>query len=387
MLHHYSGLTIYLLLALAMTWLLFVTGIANLLTFRKPRALIADDAALPFISVLIPARDEEEVIERCVRTLLAQNYPNFEVVVLDDNSSDATYDILCRLRNQDDRLRVLAGASLPEGWCGKPFAVWQLAQASRGEYLLLTDADCSFAPDALLLALGGMAEHKADMVSLCPDYLALTFWERLVIPLLVLIPVAFLPMFMIRGSKLPVFAAANGAFIFMRRDKYFKIDGHRAVRNQLAEDVKFAAHVKQQGMTEWYGDGSRAYSVRMYDSLAGIWQGFTRNLFPAFSGKLTILVPVLAYICIAFILPPIIALVGITIGAAWWPLALAPYLLIVALRLGIIAVLHRDTVDSALLNPFAWCIAMAIAFGSVVKNRKTGAVWKGRVYVGGQAED
>ena len=387
MLHHLTPFTIYLLAALVMTWLLFVTGIANLLTFRKPRALIADDAALPFISILIPARDEEQVIEGCIRTLLAQNYPNFEIVVLDDNSSDATYDILCRLRDQDDRLRVLAGASLPDGWCGKPFAVWQLAQASKGEYLLLTDADCSFAPDALLLALGGMAEHKADMVSLCPDYLALSFWERLVIPLLVLIPVAFLPMFMVRGSKLPVFSVANGAFIFISRDNYFKIDGHRAVRSQLAEDVKFATHVKQEGLSEWYGDGSRAYSVRMYDSLPGIWEGFTRNLFPAFSGKLHILVPVLAYIGIAFILPPLLALAGFALGAAWWPLALTPYLLIVALRLGIIMVLGRDTIDSALLNPFAWCVAVAIAVGSVVKNRKTGATWKGRVYVGGQAED
>ena len=382
-----SPFVAYLLIAVGMTLALVINGVIGLFVFKSPRALVTSDTLLPSISVLVPARDEERVIERCVRSLLAQNYPDFEVVVLDDNSSDATYDILCKLRDQDHRLRVLAGASLPGGWCGKPFACWQLANAARNECLLLTDADCEFAPDALLLAVGAHAEHKADVISLSPDYVAVTFWEQLLIPLLVVIPIAFLPIYMVRGSRLPVFAAANGAFIFLSRRTYFDVDGHRAVRGQLAEDVKFAQHVKRMGKTLWYGDGRRVYRVRMYESLQDIWRGFTRNLFPAFSGKLGILAATLAYLTVVFILPPVLALAGYALGAPWTLLALAPYILIVALRLGIALALRRDTLLSAVLNPLAWSITLAIAVASVVKNRKTGAEWKGRVYVEGEASE
>jgi chlorobactene glucosyltransferase len=376
-----SSIGVYLWIAVLMTVPLVVNGIVNLFIFRRPRAVVLGDGALPSISVLVPARNEEQTIERCIRTMLAMNYPDFEVVVLDDNSSDATYDILCKLRDQDPKLRVLAGAALPEGWCGKPFALWQLAQAAHGQYLLLTDADCEFSPDALLMAIGGSMEYKADVISLAPDYVALTFWEKLLIPLLVLIPIAFLPLPLVRGSRSPLFAAANGAFLFVDRATYLAIDGHRAVRDQIAEDVKFAQHVKRCGKTLWYGDGSRAYRVRMYDGLGQIWNGFTRNLFPAFSSKLYILAPTLVYIAVVFVLPPIVAFAGWTVGASWWEFALLPYLLIVALRVAVAAILDRDSAAYALLNPLAWAVTIAIAIGSVVKNRSTGASWKGRVYV------
>ncbi len=379
-----SAFEVYLLVVAMFTAILCINGIVNLLVFQKPKAVIASDDDLPFISVLVPARNEEQVIEACVRSLLSQNYPNFEVVVLDDNSSDATYDILCHLRDQDYRLRTLVGAALPEGWCGKPFACWQLAQAAKGEYILMTDADCEFAQDALLFAIGGLRGLRADVVSLAPDYVALTFWERLIIPILVLIPMTFLPLFLVRGSRFPVFAAANGAFLFMRRETYFEIDGHRAVKSQLAEDVKFGQLVKRCGKTIWYGDGNRVYKVRMYENLSEIWQGFTRNLFPAFSSKLQILVPTLIMLLCVFVLPPFLGIAGWMTGAPWALLAAMPYLMFVALRISIALTLERDDILYALLNPLAWSVAIVVAIGSVVKTRKSGASWKGRVYVGGQ---
>jgi hypothetical protein len=199
-------------------------------------------------------------------------------------------------------------------------------------------------------------------------------------PLLVMIPIAFLPLAWVRGSRSPLFAAANGAFIFTDRATYLEIDGHRAVRDQLAEDIKFAQHVKRTGRSLWYGDGSRAYRVRMYDGWQQVWEGFTRNLFPAFSCKLYILAPTLVYIVIVFVAPPVVALAGRLAGAPWWDFALLPYLLIVALRIAVAAALDRDDPFYALLNPLAWAITCVIAIGSVVKSRTTGATWKGRVY-------
>jgi chlorobactene glucosyltransferase len=355
----------------------------NFCFFRKPRAFVAKTGGqeLPLISVLVPARDEEANIEACVRSLLAQNYPNFEVVVLDDHSSDDTYPILCRLRDQDHRLRVLIGAELPPDWYGKPFACWQLANAAQGEFLLMTDADCVFAPDTLLLAMGARQEQNADVVSLVPDLGGEGFWERLLIPVQYFVIFAFLPTPLIRTTPYPWFAAANGAFLFLSRETYFEVDGHRAVRQQLAEDVKFAQHVKRQGKSLWYGDGSRTYFVRMYDGLDALWAGFAKNLFAAFSGNLALMLSVIFVLLNLLVLPPLWAIWGWMSHAAWTPLPLGAYLGLAAVRLGLTARFRRDSAGYALLNPLAWSLVIGIALTSAYRSLSgQGSAWKGRIY-------
>ena len=359
------------------------TAALNFCFFRKPRAFVAKtgESELPLISVLVPARDEEANIEACVRSLLALNYPNFEVLVLDDHSADETYPILCRLRDQDHRLRVLIGAELPLDWYGKPFACWQLANAARGELLLMTDADCGFAPDALLLALGARQEQKADVVSLVPDLRCEGFWERLLIPVQYFIIFAFLPTPLIRTTPFPWFAAANGAFLFLSRETYFDVDGHRAVRQQLAEDVKFAQHVKRQGKSLWYGDGSRTYFVRMYDGLDALWAGFAKNLFPAFSRNLALLLFVIFVLLNLLVLPPLWAIWGWLSHADWILLPLGAYLGLAAVRLGLTMRFGRDSAGYALLNPLAWSLVIGIALTSAYRSLSgQGNAWKGRVY-------
>jgi chlorobactene glucosyltransferase len=359
------------------------TAALNFLFFRKPRAFVSTggDDDLPLISILVPARDEEASIEACVRSVLAVNYPNFEIIVLDDGSSDDTYPILCKLRDQDYRLRVLVGAQLPEGWYGKPFACWQMAQAAHGELLLFTDTDCRLAPDALLLALGARQSARAELVSLVPDLECVGFWERLVIPLQYFIIFAFLPTPLIRRSRHPWFAAANGAFLFLSRADYLAVDGHRAVRQQLAEDVKFAQYWKRQGRTLWYGDGSRTYAVRMYRGLGEIWAGFSKNLFPAFSGNLPLLLGVLAWLVCVLILPPFFALWGLAEDRPWRWAALAAWLATLGIRWGLTARFNRDAPGYAFLNPLAWGVVVAMALNSIYGSlSKRGNAWKGRVY-------
>ncbi len=359
------------------------TACLNFLFFRKPRAFAAKagDGEMPLISVLVPARDEEENIEACVRSLLALNYPRFEVIVLDDHSADDTYPILCRLRDQDYRLRVLVGADLPPEWYGKPFACWQLAHAAHGELLLMTDADCVFAPDALLLALGARQEQKADLVSLVPDLRCEGFWERLLIPIQYFVIFAFLPTPLIRLTPFPWFAAANGAFLFLSRDLYFEVDGHRAVRQQLAEDVKFAQHVKRQGKSLWYGDGSRTYFVRMYHGLDELWAGFSKNLFPAFSNNLPLLLWIVFLLLNWFVLPPVWAGWGWQTHAVWTALPLGTYLALAGIRLGLTLRFGRDSAGYALLNPLAWSLVIGIALSSAYHSLSgRGNAWKGRIY-------
>ena len=358
------------------------TATLNFLLFRKPRAFVAAAGdSLPRISVLVPARDEEANIGPCVESLLALNYPNFEVIVLDDHSDDETYAILCRLRDRDPRLRVLIGADLPPDWYGKPWACWQLANAASGELLLMTDADCVFAPDALLLALGARQEHQAEVVSLVPDLRCEGFWETLLIPIQYFVIFAFLPTPLIRRTPFPWFAAANGAFLFLSRETYFAVDGHRAVRQQLAEDVKFSQHVKRSGKSLWYGDGSRTYFVRMYHGLDDLWAGFSKNLFPAFSNNLPLLLWVVFLLTNWLVLPPLWALWGRATSAAWTLLPLGTYLGLAVIRLGVTVRFGRDTAGYALLNPLAWGLVIGIALSSAYRSLSgRGNAWKGRVY-------
>jgi len=363
--------------------MLLGNAIVNAFAFRRPRAsrVAHADSDLPMISILVPARNEEENIERCIRSLLALNYPNFEVIALDDNSTDNTYAILCKIRDQDYRLRVLVGSALPPDWYGKPHACWQLANAAKGEYLLMTDADCEFSSDALLLALGAAEEHQADMVSMVPELVAVTFWERLIIPLQYFIIFGFLPTSFVRRTRHHWFAAANGAFLFLKRDTYFEVDGHRAVRRQLAEDVKFSQHIKKSGKTLWYGDGSRVYKVRMYEDLGSIWSGFSKNIFPAFSRNVPLLAAVLLFLLTVTVLPPFFAIYGLLLGRSWaWMAALA-YLCGFAIRLGIGLRFRQEYPAEILLFPIGWALVVAIAINSAYQSLSgRGNSWKGRSY-------
>jgi len=376
-------LTEYNLAVLILSLGLMLTCLVNIVAYKTPKAIVSTggDGKLPLISILVPARNEERSIEACVRSLLAVNYPRFEIIVLDDSSTDGTYEILCKIRNQDHRLRVLAGSALPEGWYGKPYACWQLAMAAKGEYMLMTDADCTFSPDSLLLALGACQLHDAEMVSMVPKLVTDDFWEGLIVPLMYFVIMAFLPTPLIRASRHPLFAAANGAFIFLRRKTYFEVDGHRAVRTELTEDIKFAQHWKRSGKSLWYGNGIRVYAVRMYHGLGEVWLGFTKNMFSAFSGNLPLFTLVLIFVLCTQVLPILLAITGFITHAPWRFLAVGSYLISVAIRLILCLKFESDNPLNASLSPLAWAVALGIGANSAICGMsKAGTFWKGRSY-------
>jgi chlorobactene glucosyltransferase len=208
-----------------------INAIADWFTFRRPTRAFGVPAALPSLSVLIPARNEEATLAPCVRSLLAQEYPGrLEVLVLDDHSDDATGRVAQELAQNDDRVRVLNGGPLLPGWKGKPNALRQLAEAATGDMLLLTDADCVFYPGA---ALASAVQHRervgADCLSLMPYLECGSFWEHVVVPLQYFLVFATLPVRNVYASRNPAFAAANGAFLLLPRATYEELGGHEAV--------------------------------------------------------------------------------------------------------------------------------------------------------------
>jgi chlorobactene glucosyltransferase len=236
----------------------------------------------PLISVCVPARNEERNIRRCVEALLEQTYSNFEIIVLDDRSTDSTPEILQNLAEAADLrkipLSVLSGSDLPQGWAGKPHALTQAAAVARGEWLCFVDADTFVSPDALAAVYAKALETQADLFTIMTRQIMLTFWERAVLPLVMLaLSVGFSPRKVNDPRRKD--AIANGQFIFIKRSVYEAVGGHAAIKGSIVEDKDMAVLVKGKGYRLVVADGRKVASTRMYTSLSEMWEGWTKNIY------------------------------------------------------------------------------------------------------------
>ncbi|SMO78307.1 glycosyltransferase [Fodinibius sediminis] len=269
----------------------------------------------PSASICIPARNEEASVERCVRSAVSQQYPDFQVYVLDDGSTDATGTILARLKDQfPNRLTVLRGRPKPDGWLGKPWACHQLAEASREEILLFIDADTWLEPSALSKTVRTMGQDVLDFITLWPSQELGTFWEKNVIPLiymalLTLLPVRYvrraprwIPPFL-RKTVAPLFAAACGQFMAFKRESYEQVGGHRSVKDEIVEDVALAKNIKRSGLAMNMYHGSRVVSCRMYRTAQELWQGLRKNFLAGFSHHIPSFMFMALLHAVVFLLP------------------------------------------------------------------------------------
>jgi chlorobactene glucosyltransferase len=236
----------------------------------------------PLISVCIPARNEERNIGRCVEVLLTQTYPNFEIIVLDDRSTDTTVEILKNLakvsKPGEVPLKIISGSDLPSGWAGKPYALTQAVAAARGAWLCFVDADTFVMPETLAAVYAKAIETEADLFTIMTHQIMLTFWERAVLPLVMLaLSIGFSPRKVNDPNRKD--AIANGQFIFIKRSVYEAVGGHAAIKSSIVEDKDLAVLVKGMGYRLVVADGRQVASTRMYTSLAEMWEGWTKNIY------------------------------------------------------------------------------------------------------------
>ncbi|MFY9778983.1 MAG: glycosyltransferase family 2 protein [Candidatus Baltobacteraceae bacterium] len=265
---------------------------------------------LPFLSIVVPARDEERSIERCVRSLLAQQDLDCEVIVVDDRSSDATPAILERLAGEFPRLRVVRGEPLPEGWVGKPWALHQGAAAARGSWLLFTDADSAHAPRGAASALWFARWIGADALSVATYQELESFWERALLPsILGMVFFACGSLGQINDPADPKHALANGQYLLVSRAALEGLGGHAALKGEIAEDVAFARRIKADGRFRFVlAGGEELARVRMYRSGGEIWRGFTKNVFVGAKGDLVSLFGGAFYMLTISAFPPMLAI-------------------------------------------------------------------------------
>ncbi len=369
---HQLGIAVFL-------GILLIIALSNLLALRR-LGRYPLPPQFPRVSILLPARNEEAVIEDCVRSLLAQDYPDFEVLVLDDGSTDRTGDLLKALAQEDSRLRVLSGRPLPEGWLGKHWACQQLADAATGELLLFTDADTIHHSQALRLGVAALLTERADLMSGFLRQRLLTWGERLTVPTIFWCFFSFLPLVLAHGVRAPGLSLTNGQWMLFRRSAYGAVGGHAAVRQSPIDDIALGRQVKAKGLRWRILDVGDFVSCRMYPGFRAALEGFTKNLFAVFDFRLAEYLFVWVWLTLVTVEPLAVSVL--------WPLgvgrdvfALWPALLAVGEMLGLwgIAMARlRFPLYLALLYPVQVLLLVFIAFRSMLWTATGRATWKGR---------
>ncbi len=253
--------------------------ILNLRMLRKPQPDSKIPEPVPFVSVLIPARNEEENIKICLESLQRQDYPEFEILVLDDNSTDRTAEVVSQIAARDHRIKLITGKVLPEGWTGKPFACYQLAERAKGSWLLFIDADTTHAPHMIRSVLALAIELRASLLSGFPHQVAVSLAEKIVMPVFYFIIMSWFPLWWFQSSKEPKPSMAIGQLLLFPREEYWRIGGHGTVRCKILEDVWLGVEVIRQGGRHVAVDLSPVFSTRMYSGVGAMWQGFVRSIY------------------------------------------------------------------------------------------------------------
>ena len=230
-------------------------------------------------SIIVPARNEEGNLPTLLDSLLESRYDPFEVIVVDDRSTDATAQVVRQYTTRDSRIRLLEGAELPAGWFGKPWACMQGFRAARGDLLLFTDADTRHAPELLGRAVGLLESSRRDLVTVVGQLTCGSFWERVIMPIIgALLAIRFHPAAVNRARKARE-VIANGQFILVTREGYQAVGTHEAVRHEVAEDLALAQLYFRAGRPQLMAFGLPYLTTRMYTSLAGLVEGWSKNVY------------------------------------------------------------------------------------------------------------
>jgi glycosyltransferase involved in cell wall biosynthesis len=331
------------------------------------------------ISAIIPARNEEASIARAVESVAAQPEVE-EVIVVDDESTDGTCDLLIELAEEVPKLKIVINVGLPAGWTGKNYAASVGAAEARGEWLLFTDADTYHYPGAARRALQDAVDREAVLVSYSPEQDMETWWERALIPFVFCRLAAKFSYRRVNNPSLPD-AAANGQFILILREVYQAVGGHAAVKGEVLEDVALAKRVKEAWHKIYFAAPMGVVQTRMYRSLGAMWEGWTKNLYKLLGGNATGAILEIVRVLAEPLAAVLLILWGVTHGGAPVYFALAGMVILIwhlayAAELG----RNRFPVRFIVYMSGGVCLYAGVLGASWWKNTRGRVVWKGREY-------
>ncbi len=344
---------------------------------------------MPSLTVCVPARDEAANIGACIQAILALDYEDLELVLVDDRSIDGTAEVARAAAGDDPRFRIIEGTEPPKGWAGKPWACSRAAGEAGGDLLLFVDADVRVAPWIARATAGVLTDRKLALLSIYGDWDLRSFWERVVIPVVGWFIRGVIDLDAINDpSRREAFA--NGQFILVRRDVYERTGGHALVKGEVLEDVRLAQAIKARALPCGMYHAPGGFQVRLYESLGEIIDGYTKNLYEGMERNPMLAAGAILFIFVGTLLPFVLfpTLLGARLLLGWaiigwrwiaWTGLLCVMILAFRARL---ERMDGRTMGHALGHPLGNLVLVWILFQAVFKVEVT---WKGRRFVDGKA--
>jgi len=320
------------------------------------------------VSVLIPARNEENNIEKCIQGAIGQDYQNKEIIILDDQSTDNTYLIASSFNS--NKINILKGKELPIDWLGKNWACHQLAQQAKGQYLLFIDADVELKPEVISSAIYELEKSNSTLLSIFPTQIIKSFGEYLIVPLMNWLLLTFLPLRFVYNSSSNAFVAANGQFMLWKKDDYVKIGGHQKVKDKVVEDMELARLVKQNQFKVTTLLGGELVFCRMYNSFSDSYIGFQKNFYPGFSITPLFFFFIILFLLVVFLLPLLV--ISNTFHS------FIPIILIIIIRIAVSIKSKQSLFNNIILHPIQMVLMFWIGIISILKFKTNQLVWKQR---------
>ena len=324
----------------------------------------------PLVSILIPARNEENTIGGLLHSISQQSYSNYELFVLDDQSEDNTGGVVEELALKNPKITLLRGKPLPEGWLGKNWACFQLAQHAQGEMVLFLDADVRLSINAVKAALYHMQKNHVVMLSCFPTQKIDSLGEWVVVPLMNWLVLSLLPLRTVTRFPYKSLTAANGQFILCDKEAYNVIGGHRAVFDQVVEDMEIARLLKKRGYRIMTVLGNDAVTCCMYEGFVESIKGFSKNFYLGFNVAPPIFFGILVLLVLVFLVP--FFLIASNKNFIFC------ILLIIAGRLLVSLLSKQNPLLNIFLHPLQMLAMFLVGVNSLYGTLRGKNVWKGR---------
>lgn len=321
------------------------------------------------VSILIPVRNEEHNILNLLESIRDQDYQNYEVIILDDHSTDNTQELCARFCRLNKRFRIISGKALPKDWLGKNYACYQLAAESKGTFLMFLDADETIANGLINNTVHRIKFYRLDLLSLFTNQVMISWGERMIVPLMHFVLLNLLPLRLVKLSKNPAFSAASGQFMLFNADNYRENQWHEQVKGKVVEDIEIMKLVKGYGFKAEALLANGFIFCRMYKNFSEAFNGFSKNLLAGFNNSviglfLYLLLVILGPIAIAYILSLELLLFALA--------------LIILSRVMISLMSGQNVWLNIILHPLQLIFMVLISVTSVKKYFTKTIVWKGR---------
>jgi len=353
---------------LVFAWIRLIVAMVNY--FSRPYLRDYSFSEHPLVSVLIPARNEENNLPVLLDSLIKQDYTNFEVVVYDDHSEDGTSQVLEQFSGRDQRIGWVRGEGVPAGWTGKNHACHRLGEEAKGDVLLFLDADVIVSKDMLRKAVGTFRQYNLSLLSIFPHQLLKSRGEWLTVPLMNWILLSLLPLILVRKSRRSSLAAANGQFMMFDAQMYKTYWWHEQVKQNLVEDIVISRMMKEKGFRMATHLGKNDVMCRMYTNWQEAVNGFAKNVLEFFGGN--------PWVGILFALSTFagIVVIPVFLGLGWFVVYLVSAILI---RVFISLASMQSIIQNIRLHPLQMGSFLLILAKGIQVKRSGRYHWKGRV--------